>query len=300
MGHTAAVYKVRVRGSGRGRTTEFFPFGDIDDEGTDLAEVLIGYLNGLVEESESREKTVSCTSATLTATRDLQVLLQHGQTGVAADIVGPGGAHRIRQHVVDTQNVKCGALFRLPLDADMGWLAVHVNNGRGVKGLLCSRLASDFRDDFSKRVLDIEPCVSGAVLRQALEDERMDKVKLVRTVQANDIGNPARKWVPGGTIGKIELDISGKRMMVDRVKRFLNGDDHLFNEIVTYEGLVFDEAKVEVQLEGGGRRTYNIAKPESGHPMTVDLEHLRLQDGDPTDRSLFRALGDVLDELVTA
>jgi hypothetical protein len=300
MGHTAAIYRVRVRGAGRGHTSDLYPFGDIDGNGTDLIAVLTGLLDGLVEENVAKEKMVRCLRTTATPDRELQAVVQHGQTGLVADIVDDRGTTRIRQNVRDTQWVKCGALFRLPAAEHIGWLAIHVNNGRGVKGLLCGRLESDFREDFRDRVLEIEPCVSGSALKEAIDADRLEKVKLVRTVQADDLSNPGRKWVPGGTLGKIELDISAKRMVGTRIKNFLNGSDNAFGDIVTFEGMTFEEAKVEVATETGGRRTYNIEKPESGHPMTVDLEGLRSRDGEPSDASLFRALADVLSENVTA
>jgi hypothetical protein len=59
-----------------------------------------------------------------------------------------------------------------------------------------------------------------------------------------------------------------------------------------------DQAKVEVQLENGTHRTFNIEKPDSGHPLTEDLFGLEFDsDGAPTAVTIFAALASMLDEL---
>src|SRR5262249_57842554 len=68
--------------------------------------------------------------------------VQHGRRGIAADIVGPSGALRLRQHPDDLQLVRCGCLFRLPASATAGTLAVQLAYGRGVKGLFEQGLAA--------------------------------------------------------------------------------------------------------------------------------------------------------------
>jgi hypothetical protein len=294
--HTAAVYRVRVRGVGRGNTDSFFPFGDFDGHGTNLAATLLGYMNGMEVENETSDKVIRCLRATYVGD-EIQAVLQHGESGIAADIIDAAGDQRIRQNVEDTQLVKCGALFNLPRTQTTGWLAIHVNHGRGVKGLFGNRLVANLREGFTDRLMLIEPCVNSSALREAISQNRLDKVKLVASVRPDDIANPSlREWVPGGTAGKLELDISGHHIVTTKIRRFLDGESELFGEIVTFEGMTFDQAKVEVEIDGS-RRTYNIQKPESGHPMTVELQSLQFQNGDPTDASLFAALRTVLTDV---
>ena len=72
-------------------------------------------------------------------------VVQHGSRGVAADIVDPSGAVRLRQVPGDVQLVRTGCLFRLPPVETSGRLAVHVANGRGVKELFGQGLAVRLR-----------------------------------------------------------------------------------------------------------------------------------------------------------
>jgi hypothetical protein len=43
-------------------------------------------------------------------------------------------------------------------------------------------------------------------------------------------------------------------------------------------------------LADGSRRTFNIERPDVGHPFTEDMDGLRMVDGEPTDGSLLAGL----------
>jgi hypothetical protein len=100
--------------------------------------------------------------------------------------------------------------------------------------------------------------------------------------------------VDGGVTAKLELSItpSGRtrRILSSLPHRFLQGDSSAFGEIVQYEGLHFDEARLEVTLPDGSRRTFNIEHPDAGHPFTEDIDGLVMENGDPTSPSLRAAL----------
>ncbi len=297
MSHRAAAYTVRIRPK-NDRSGEVRLIGDIDEEGTSLINVLENYFKDLESTSDDESKVVRCLTCTLDGD-DLLLIAQHGQNGVAADIVDTDGDLRLRQQPEDTQLLRCGSLFRLPPADATGWLAVHVNNGRGIKGLLQKGIADRFRDDFPKLAIDIRPFVEASVLKEAVDHDRIDKVKLVKYEQPNDRAAAATsRWVPAGAVGRLELDIStrGKmaRVLSGLLQRFMGGDQDAFHEIVEFQNITFDEAKVEVVLDGGARRTFNIAKPDSGHPFTEDLLDLVMENGEPTSDSLFEGLRSVL------
>lgn len=88
--------------------------------------------------------------------------------------------------------------------------------------------------------------------------------------------------------GKVERILSALPL------RFLQGDQRAFGEIVEFEGIHFDEARVEVQLEDGTHRTFNIERPDAGHAFTEDITDLQMEDGEPTDMSLRAALRSAL------
>ena len=67
--------------------------------------------------------------------------------------------------------------------------------------------------------------------------------------------------------------------------------------MVEFDGLTFETVKVEATLPNGKKHTYNVEKPEAGHPLTREIIGLRFRDGVPTDQSLFAALTEVLDDV---
>ena len=294
MAHTAALYTVRVKEKYR----DYQPLGDIDGAGASLLDVIADYLDDFESTSADGEKRVLTLDVDVDGD-ELTAMMQHGASGVAADIVNDAGAHQYHQVASDSQFLRCGCLFKLPPTQEQGWLAAHVNNGRGIKGLLEVGLYSRFRDEFPDLMLQIRPYVEAAALRAAIDAGELGKVKLIRYERPGDRADAATdRWVRAGQEGKIELDISmrgrGARLRADLVRRFLHGDDNARDEIVEFAGIRFDQAKVEVEIEGR-IRTFNIDSPDSGHPMTVDLEDLAFDDdGDPTEDSLLEGLRDVL------
>jgi hypothetical protein len=79
------------------------------------------------------------------------------------------------------------------------------------------------------------------------------------------------------------------------VHRYLAGDEAAFAEIGEFDGLRFDEARVEVTLPDATRRVVDIAHPDTARPVTRALPALELDaDGEPTGPSLLSGLRAVL------
>ena len=88
VAHRAALYTVRIKE----KWQDYKRLGDIDDAGTWLGAVLEHELtDDFREESLDGEKVLQGLSATVDEEDDLRVVLQHGQSGVAADIVDEVG-----------------------------------------------------------------------------------------------------------------------------------------------------------------------------------------------------------------
>jgi len=300
VSHRGAVYTVRVR-TKRAKADELHLLGDIDGRGTSLGAVIGRYMPGFEAASADGSKVVRCVTDKADGD-DLLLTFQHGQDGVAADIVGSDGGLRYHQTSEDSQLLRCACLFRLPSSERIGWLATHVNNGRGIKGLLDKGLNSKFRTEFGDRVLEITPFVLGSALEEAVRNGRVDKVKLVKLERPNDRANAATdKWVPSGAEGRLELSIAARgraqRLITNLLSRFLTEQDRAaFGEIVEFQGMTFDEARVEVLMPNGvTRRTFNIEQPDAGHAFTEDLDDLEMaNDGSPLEDSLFEALRTIL------
>jgi hypothetical protein len=279
----AAIYTVAVR-PGRGKP---LPLGDIDGSGTRLQDVLARLLDGFSESSADGGR-VAFASLALRDGDDLLAVVRHGARGVAADIVGPAGAVRYRQTPDDLQLVRSGCLFRLPATATAGVLAVHVPNGRGIKGLFEQGLTARFREAFPALGLAIERRAEPGALRDAVAQDEVESIALVLRKPA--AVPDAAKWTGSGP-GRVELQVIGARLERALLQRYLGGDTGVFGQIAEFAGVSFDQARVGVRLADGSRRMYDLAHPDAGRPLTRELSGIVLDDtGEPTDASLLAAL----------
>jgi hypothetical protein len=303
LGHRAALYAVRVRT--KGRRNDYRPLGDIDERGTSLLKVLERCLDQFSQRSADGLKLLRSRNLRQgTRGTELLVLMELGEKGVAADIIDPKNTLRLRQTSSDTQYVRCGVLFQLPPAQDRGWLALHVNNGRGTKSLLDDGLSAEFGKRFDDLVLEITPFVQSAALVAAAEQGRVSTVRLVGHKPPDDLALAAiHELIPTGDWGSIELKIKsapGRPLRLPLLGKYMGGKSRrqakvADDEIIEFAGMVFDEAKVEVELRGGRRHTFNVESPEAGHAMTMDMGRLKLDhDGEPTETSVFSALRSAL------
>ncbi len=293
MSQRAALYTVAVRP--RARRGEALPLGDLDGAGTSLLGVLADSLAGFEETSRDGTRVIRTAEVT-PGTDELFGIMQHGQSGIAAEIVGPSGDVRLRQTPDDLQLLRCGCLFRLPAAARSGALAVHLGNGRGMKELLEQGLSSRFRERFPGLTLTLERFVEPGALRDAVAANRIVKLELARTERPGERPIAATgRWVGADVAARVELGVATRtadgRIQPALVERFLGGDGSAFAEIVDFAGITFDEARVEVLLPDGTRRLFDLAHPGAGRPVTVELPEIELDaGGEPTAASLLVAL----------
>ncbi|HWE82767.1 MAG TPA: hypothetical protein VG265_14045 [Gaiellaceae bacterium] len=295
MSRRAALYTVSVRGS----HGEVPPLGDIDGGGTSLASALAAYLGDLA--AASKDGTEKLRSLSVEQVGDeVFAILQHGRNGTAADIVDSAGAVRLQLRPEDVPLVRCGCLFDLPAAATSGQLAVEVNDGRGTKELFDGELSRQFRAQFPGLTLRIERLAEGDVLRDAVESDGIERITLARVDEPGGTRTGGTgKWVGPAEAARVELSVSvagqRARLVPDLVHRYLAGDEAAFAEIGEFDGLRFDEARVEVTLPDATRRVVDIAHPDTARPVTRALPALELDaDGEPTGPSLLSGLRAVL------
>ncbi len=284
----------------RRRKADLRRLGDFDEAGTHLADELHSYLapGRFWNRNEDGDRSVVCETSVLENDDDVRCTFQHGESGTVARIVDADGQLRFRQEADHTHLVRCASLLRLPHNRTLGWWAVHINNRRSAKNLIESKLIEMFRHQHEDLTLKITPFVRGDDLQAAVEANKIDRVTLVKYKQPSDRAVAAtEKWVRDGDAGTIELQITGKNhLKTGLLRRFVDGDRTAFSDILTFEGMEFDEAKVQVEL-GDRHRTINIEKPEAGHALTVEMDDLTIIDGEPSSQSLFAALGRALDDV---
>jgi hypothetical protein len=297
MAHRATIYNVYVHK--KNKPKERLPFGKLDDKGTFLGDVLKEILDDDFAVQSSDGNRAVRTEETTVVNDDLQALFTHGEGGVVADIMDSRGQLRIRMNEDDTALIRCGSLIRLPRNRTLGFWAVHVNNGRGVKGLAAPAVIERFRNKFPGLRLKIAPAVLRSVLEEALEKHHLESVTLVKYDRGADI-TEAQKWVEQGTTAQVEVRFKpmerAKTLVPDVVINALTGQDSAKKSITEFRGVTFDEAKVQVSLKGGSRRTFTLQRLESGHPFAAEISP-ETDRGEPKSASLFNELGKVIAEM---
>lgn len=308
MNQRAVLYTVAVK---RKRFKEWRLLGDIDGAGERLIDLFRHYVTDLSVESGDTTKTLTSAAVAWPAgaedgEEELYVSLRHGERDVAAEIYDDTGVEQYRQKLTDEARLRCGALFVLPADQERGWLALHTNAGRGVKGLLGPELTRRFAQTHDDHTLELTPWVDRQALEQAVDRGAISDVRLTKLVQPGDAADAAtNRWVPAGDIGKIEVKFHprgrGKFLRAVPLRTLLHGDAQqkaaAAHEIVQFEGIEFDEARIEVVLENGAERTFYIQRDSTaGHPWALDIGDQIQTDGDgnPTDASLRNALRNAL------
>lgn len=299
MSHKAAIFSVGVHPLYKPK--ELRRFGNFDKAGTGLAPCLDHYFsNGFT--LKDGERTVEVISSTV-AGDEVELVLKHGQTGVAADIFDSKRKKRLHQNPEDSHEITSGVLFELPASQTTGWLAVHVTGNRSPKQLIYSELSAKFRADYDPLKLLVSPVISTAALVAAVEGGELNAVKLTRLDRPTDIRKRITDdWVRKDQRAHVEVLIragTGEHVLNNLILKYLKGNHGVLSQITEFSGAEFDNAKVEVSLPDGNTRTFNIENPEAGHAFTVDLENLKFKEnGEPTEASLFAELRRAIEETV--
>jgi hypothetical protein len=301
LSHRAAIYKVEVYRRHNPKDSRLL--GNFDKSGTALATAINGYFkaNTFTHASDDGTRSVICGTSSVVGD-EVRSVFAHGETGVIADIVNDRQQLQFRLQQTHTQLVNCASLFYLEPNEKIGWWAVHSNNRRSAKGLIHAKLLELFKDGYDDLTLSITPVVPGDALTEAVKKNLVDSITLVRHEDPSDAAalQASGKWLKKSDVGTIELRIKpGDRLKSALLKKFLkDGDRAAFGDIVAFEGITFDEAKVQVELDDGNKRIFNIEKPEAGHAFTTDLQDLKFNDaGEPTDASLYKSLRRVIDSV---
>lgn len=305
MAHSAAIYEVTVHE--RRHRHALHPFGDFDGEGTNLVQVLRTYFTDVFVEDDEREIILrNAEGVDVDEEADEAcIVLEVGQRGVASVVEDPTQKRRGRRRAIDAEFVRVAVLAHLPPDSETGFLALHVPHRRGIKQLLEKSITQRLNEDFHHVLLEFKPVVPRDALEQAIESNDIRQVKLVVIEQPADRFADATKWVDAEDLARIELVMYPKKLR--RVKtemlRLFQQDHETIDQLVRFEGMTFDQAKVKIPLRTGGERTINIERPGAGHPMTIDLADKYAlavdADGDPMPEGLIDALRHVLGDIVS-
>jgi hypothetical protein len=297
MNHRAAIYSVRIHP--RYHPNELLPLGDVDGAGLRLTDLLAAALDHLDESYESR--TLRFDTVLPTGVSEVGATVKIGERGLESSIDRPGEEpfHRLPPH---TEHVRAVVLAQLPPTHDRGFMALHVPFRRGYKMLLDRHLATYTKNNHDDYVLQIDPIVPHNVLRQAIDSNGIRTVRLLG--HASDRFQDATKWIEEDDFNYVELAIHPKklaRILPGPLRDFLDNPDAHRADLYEFADMQFDEVKVEVELPNGQVRTFNIERPERGHPVTVDLPTLeRADDTYPPDGEILEAVRAAVESVAPA
>lgn len=277
--------------------------GNFDNKGADLATVLDGYFSGGFSAGGGAKSVMAIESSLAGAKNDeVRVMFQQGQSGEVVDI-RRGGSIDYEQNANDTSEVRCGSVFYLPGAQSMGFWAAHTPHNRKAKSLIAAELERLFHEQFPDFRLEISPCVLGSAIDEAVKKGAIEKVTLTRLDHASDRRDALTDdWIRHELPAHVQVAIwagEGRRLLAGRIQRFmLKHDAAAFGEIVEFNGVHFDTAKVEIELPNGKKRIVNIEKPDGGAAFSLELDKLPVTSrGEPQSEGLFAALRKSIDEM---
>lgn len=285
MAHLANVYNVSV--STFGRPDEVRTFGDFADGKGSLARWLARELPKISCQNRdaSPDATLVGVSTERPSTNDKRVkheveaLFSHGELGVVGALRRPGRS-TIQRTVDDAQDVDLGVLFLVPGGRRSGQVAVHVPHGRGAKTMLEREINRRLRDDLGLR-MHWKPQLNTSLLERAVKEDRLEKVTLVAERRARDGWAPsAREWLDDAADYDIRLEINPRRARLARkkVQNWFAAPAEALPDLLTFEGLTFDAADLQVRLPDDRLRTVRLQGEEAAGAavsVVLDVRHTK-------------------------
>jgi hypothetical protein len=273
MSHRAAIYRVRARP--QGDVNGWRLCGDIDEAGTWLGTPIDKALVNLNGKSRDGKVTARHDGALQAIGADqVGCSILSGRSGVVSVIEKPGQPPFDRT-LDSSESMRSAVLFDLPRGRKEGRLAVHVPDGRSCKGIVETALRSALSS--IGFVLELGPIVPANALQEAVERDAVEKVTLIKHDPSKaEKFSDAAQWGGDEDLDRLELTIPSKRnrhLKRDPLKRFLDDPtDASRQQLIEFEGLVFDEVAVTVEMPDGTQRTFFLDGREGGHAMTTAID----------------------------
>lgn len=263
-------------------------FGDFDGYGTSF----VGFLEGCLRNANMDDGEHSAVVNFLkrdnnsgSAVESLRIGAGHGESGIIAAIEDTAGKVLFQQTEDHTSRVQCFALLRADRAATTGFLVLHGNSRRTMRGPMLSYVNKALKSVGDGHIrLGLTPYVDSEAMRRAIEEGEIQRVRLIRYARPESRTTIEDQWFPRGQVGVEEFSLSlkgkGKRLLTRLLEAWSHdGHGEAARQIFVFEGLKFEEAKIEVVLPDGSKRTYILNDPDAGRAMSYDLEPLGVPRG---------------------
>lgn len=193
------------------------------------------------------------------------------------------------------QTVEAMALVRAGRRTRTGTLAVHFNHRAGAKVQVADELEAIIRAAGLNP--NIEAAGTESAIRQGLLENRVKEYRFIARRQPHDRFPDDR--IKDQVIGRVETRVFPQRHGFLRGRwllEYLKGAKKTkdFDDLVTFDGMQYDEAKVTVKLANGRIRTVNVLEADQriGHALTFDLvnSQSRFLPAEASDEALVEGL----------
>lgn len=185
-----------------------------------------------------------------------------------------------QQEEEHTSRVQCFALLRADRASTTGFLALHANSRRNIRGPLLKKVNELLAVVGNGQIrFVLNPYVDREVMMQAIREGEVQKVRLVRYARPDYRTTIEDQWFPDGDVGVEELFLSvkgkGKRLLTRLLEAWLHdSQSDEAQQILVYHDVKFEQAKIEIVRPDGSKRTYILNDPVAGRAMSYDLEPL--------------------------
>lgn len=172
------------------------------------------------------------------------------------------------------QTIEAVVLVRAARRRTTGTLVVHFCHRSGAKVPVTQELEGIIRG--AGLIPRIQAAGTESAIRRALLENHVKEYRF--TARRPEHDRFADDRVKGQLIGRIETRVFPKRgsfLQGGWLLEYLKGSQKMndFNDLVTFDGKQYDEAKVAVKLANGRTRTVNVLEADQriGHALTFDL-----------------------------
>lgn len=307
MSHRAGVYRPRIRR--QGQRDKWLPFGDFNGEGAWLRDVFHQDMEQLDGKSDDGRLHARFERHLPDLGPDMVgASILTGRSGVRSRIRSAGNFFtRTEEHA---EEMRAAVLFQLPRRKHVGLMAVHVPHRNSCKGIVDDILMAALRE--RGFMLKLAAAVPLAAYAEAVRSGHVEKVTLIKyNAVGSDSFSDAAQWQDLQQ-AEMVLRFSGKRRRdrhkdindIKPIKKFLDDrSEESRRQILEFNGIRYDDAKVTVTLPNDARRTFYLEREvEGGHPITMALD-IKPEDQDElgaTSEALSRELRRVLADTTMA
>lgn len=294
MNISAAAYAIKVKPS---RSDKFYETSDIN--GVDMLDLVYNFVQAKSAPANSEEdQTLLKTVKFEREDRVIHGLMELGKYGYAArgvNVKTEKTSYKRKKN--DAEMLPFYFMIYLPKGQESGILLTQRFGHFGLFTSFSKQLKTHFNTSESNSSLLIEPIVTQSLIDQMEKASETKKIRFRKYEISSDIANQYQNTITSEN-AYVEYSIIAKKGFSFRMKDLLSGSNSNHNKILSIENFSYDEALIEVSLNGK-KRTIMAGHPEkirSYYDIHKDVE-ISSKTGHPSYDSLFLVFTGLKDDM---